>query len=75
MGAQVRRLHDASRKQQLRAQLLINDLLMLSSPAIKHKADTVHAQRACPTREEGRAGDDVRCRDLMMHSSRPSAWC
>jgi hypothetical protein len=38
-------LQEKARKQQLRAQLLVNDVLMMSSPALKNTLDACEAKR------------------------------
>ena len=39
-------LQDKARKQQLRAQLLVNDVLMMSSPALKNTLEECRAKGA-----------------------------
>jgi hypothetical protein len=46
MSSHVQRMHDAARKQMVSAQLLMNDVLMMSSPAIRHKREALDATSA-----------------------------
>ncbi len=39
-------MHDAARKQMVSAQLRMNDILMMSSPAARHKREALDATSA-----------------------------
>jgi hypothetical protein len=78
MSVQVQRMRDETRKQQVRAQLLINDMLMLASPALKHKLEAAQAESACARRRVlRRCGARAAACVLTQHCvllARPRAW-
>lgn len=55
MAAELKKLHSRARNQQIRTQMVMNEILMLSSPLLQHQVAEVHKKGAVRTDSVRRA--------------------